>query len=473
MTKSLFTQSLTCAVGIAFFGLLAVGQTCLAQTASEAPAPRPTSWALKSGGFPSFALQQVGPSLEEIANATEPDSASSATQGGRASSLAARVKSRSRNYPRRDSRTAISLGNKHLNAIFGGFEQGAGLGGGLELTTADSIPGIEFRVTGLVSTRLYRAGEVDVFIPKIGDEKTHADIWYGYSRRTKDHFFGIGPRTPRSNITSFDLEQRNVNAALFRDFTDHFQAGVYIGYTDADAYRGELRDEPLIDVVFSNRPTVVPITRWAPGLNSGSKTVSYGAFAEYDRRNNSRGLTRGVYVYGRIASVDGLDKSFFNDYGWVEGEFDARGYVPLGSDKTSLAARVAFELKGPKEGSQIPFYDLARIGGRSSVRGFENFRFYGQNLLLGSVELRQTIIALKEDRGIDAFAFGDAGQVWGDNRSRTDPVVRQNERFDSRNWRASMGGGIQYRHSESLAARLDFGHSNEANKVYFSVTRGF
>jgi hypothetical protein len=36
-------------------------------------------------------------------------------------------------------------------------------------------------------------------------------------------------------------------------------------------------------------------------------------------------------------------------------------------------------------------------------------------MLMFSAEFRQTV-AIKEDRGIDVFVFGDTGQVWGDNR---------------------------------------------------------
>jgi outer membrane protein assembly factor BamA len=49
-------------------------------------------------------------------------------------------------------------------------------------------------------------------------------------------------------------------------------------------------------------------------------------------------------------------------------------------------------------------------------RGFKTFRFRGNNLALGSAELRQTVWTQSEDRGLDVFGFGDAGQVWGDNR---------------------------------------------------------
>jgi len=138
-----------------------------------------------------------------------------------------------------------------------------------------------------------------------------------------------------------------------------------------------------------------------------------------------------------------------------------------------LAVRGYASLKDPRGGSQIPFYDQSFLGGRMYGRGFKNFRFRGNNLALGSAELRQTVWTQSENRGLDVFGFGDAGQVWGDNRSTTDLTILRNQDFDSSNWRASVGGGLQYRYSNGFAGRVEIGHSHERNLIYFSITRGF
>ncbi|PYT08723.1 MAG: hypothetical protein DMF60_04025, partial [Acidobacteria bacterium] len=113
------------------------------------------------------------------------------------------------------------------------------------------------------------------------------------------------------------------------------------------------------------------------------------------------------------------------------------------------------------------------LGGRMYGRGFKTFRFRANNVELGSAELRQTVWTQSEDRGLDVFAFGDAGQVWGDNRSPTDPAILANQEFDSRNWRASVGGGFQYRYSRAFGGRIEIVHSHERNLIYLSITRGF
>ena len=365
------------------------------------------------------------------------------------------VKFRERNFPERSIRTAIGLGSEHVSAVFRGMRQGAGQALGVELSTAGAIPGVEFRATAQVTTKLYRLFEVEAYVPHLGDAKTHADIWFNYTRRTRDQFFGIGPRVSRALDTNYSLEERSFNAGVFRDFTKAVQAGVYTRRRNARAFRGEDDSEPAVDLLFSGSPAVVPASRFLPGLDTNADIISAGAYAVYDRRDNSRGLTRGAYLYGRVATNEGLRHGNFSDYGWLETELDGRGYVPLGGDKTSAALRAYAWLKDPRGGSQIPFYDMAFLGGRTYVRGYDTNRYFGNNLLMFSAELRQTVWSKSEKRGVDVFAFGDTGQVWGDNRSQIDPTVVRNDKFDSSNWRASFGGGAQYRISRAFAVRAE------------------
>jgi Omp85 superfamily domain len=388
------------------------------------------------------------------------------------SQVSDRYESRDRNAPRRDNLEAFRI-VKHLNALVSGFEQGAGLGLGLELTTADKIPGVEFRGKFIISTRFYRRLEAEAYIPSVGDKQTHADIWFNYIHRTRDNFFGIGPTTPDQPETNYASEYRTYNAMLYRDFTPELQSGIFVSLVNSNAYNGEDESEVPINVLFSGQPTVTPITRWLPGLNTNAKLITYGAFVEYDGRNNDLGLTKGAYLYGRYGSIDGLDNDSFSDFGWNEFSLDGRAYVPLGSDFTSVALRVYTELLDTKGGSQIPFYLLPWFGGRSHGRGFDNYRFRANNLLLFSIEPRRTVWKQSETKGLDVFVFGDGGQVWGDSRSTTNPQVLANDHMNSSFWRLGVGGGAQYRLSKNFAFRIDIGTCNERTHAYFSVSRGF
>jgi outer membrane protein assembly factor BamA len=404
---------------------------------------------------------------------TSPQPAASPSVADTIKKIVRDVKTRDRNFPERSSRTVIGVGTKYTGIVFRGMRQGAGFGGGLELSTADAIPSVEFRATAQVTTKLYRVFEGEAYVPRVGDDKTHADIWFNYTRRTRDNFFGIGPTVNRANETNYSLEERSFNAGLYRDFTRAVQAGVYVRFANARAFRGEDENDPPVGLLFSGDPSGVPATRFLPGLDTHTEIFSVGTYGAYDRRDNSRGLTRGAYLYGRVATNDGRKHDSFSDFGWFETELDGRGYIPLGGDKTSLALRSYAWLKHPKGGSQIPFYDMAFLGGRAYVRGYDEYRYFGNNLLMFSTELRQTVWSKSESKGVDVFAFGDAGQVWGDRRSRVDATVLRNDKFDSRNWRASVGGGAQYRAGSLLILRAELAHSNESNKFYFSIGRGF
>ncbi|MGH9842806.1 MAG: BamA/TamA family outer membrane protein [Blastocatellia bacterium] len=433
------------ALGLSLFGWMALGQPCRAQTVSEQPPDQATS------------PQQPAP------------------QGGGLNGLAKRIQSRTRNAQMREEQTAVNLGNKHLNALISSSQSaGVGVGFGLELTTADAVKWVEFRLQAVALPTIHHKFEASAYVPRLGDQRTHAEVSVSYGRRLRDNFFGLGSRDPKTEHTNFDLEARNFQVSVYREFTSGLQAGVYLQVSNSGAGRGNNDRHLPIDRLFSGDRTAVPPARWLPGLSSNAKVLSYGGFAEYDRRNDKRGLTRGAYFFGRIGSADGLEiKNTFSDYGWTFGELDGRVYVPLGSEKMSLALRGYSLLQSPKGGSQIPFYNLAWLGGQHFTRGFPDGRFRGNNSALFSTELLRTVWTGEEGRRLDIFAFGDAGQVWGDNRSRTDPLILANRDFDARNWRSGIGGGIQYKHKRGYFGRIQAGHSNERTLIYITLSRSF
>jgi Omp85 superfamily domain len=383
------------------------------------------------------------------------------------------LKSTCRDVPLRENLIAIDLrtkdlGTKYVRGIVGGFEQGSGIAGGVQFTTAQAIPHLEMRAAALTSTSFDERLDLEGVITFAGT-RNHADAWFSYMQRQTD-FFGIGPLSSSRIRTSFATDQRSYQGSLYRDIGGHLQGGVYTQLMNSHSGPGNnTNDEPITDS-FSGTPHQ-PLESWIPGFLSTTQILSYGSFFEYDTRDKSVDLTRGLDLYGRVASNDGMNNhAAFADYGWLEVEFDARGYIPLGSSRTSLAVRSRGQFKNPKGGSQIPFYDLSFLGGREYVRGYESYRFRGNDLLMFSTELRRTVYKKTDRRGVDVFGFADSGQVWGDARSS---ALAADQDFSSSKWRSGVGGGLQYRHSSALAARLEVGRSNEGARIYASLSRGF
>src|SRR5262249_47931393 len=214
-------------------------------------------------------------------------------------------KSIDRYAPLREKWAAIELRTKYLRGIVGGLEAGASLGVGLQATTADLFRYVEFRATAITSLKLYRRFEGEAYFSKVFDSNTHADLYFDYLRRTKDNFFGIGPKTPDLR-TNYDLERRSVNGSLYHNFSEDFILGGYFGISNAATYKGQ--DDSIIssDQIFSGNPNTVPVVAFAPGLHTNVRILSYGGFVSLDYRNNNVGLTKGAYFYGRVGYAEGL-----------------------------------------------------------------------------------------------------------------------------------------------------------------------
>lgn len=381
---------------------------------------------------------------------------------------------RDRLAPENSGRSGFNLGQPHLNFILGGFDQGASLAGGAELTTGKWFRHFELRGTALASVYGYHLFEGQLFIPRLFDSRTRLDAWFAYERRYRDTFFGLGPRSEYTDKTSTGAEYRSLNLILQRELAPQIKAGIFFRYANRSSRRGTNGSYTPVDQMFSGNPAAVPPGRWVPGLLQTTAYCSYGFFAEWDRRDDTFPLIRGTYLYGRFLSHDGMDRPAgeFADFGWIETELDGRGYIPAGN-KTSLAWRTLLDWRRPKGGSQIPYYEQSCAGGRMNLRGFNNYRFIAGSLLLFSLELRRVVWEKSGWLGIDAHLFGDLGQPWGDSRQPAGSINLANQRFSRDHWKSGLGGGVQFRLAKGLAFRTEIGFSHESSMVYFSFGTGF
>ncbi len=357
-----------------------------------------------------------------------------------------------REVPIRETLTALPLGNPHLRAIVGGFEQGGGIGAGVQVTSARTIPGVELRANALVSTKGNRRVDLDALFPNIGGTATHADVWFSYVARDTTIFL-LDPASGPDVDSEFSITRKSYQGSLYRDLWTHLQGGIYAQWMHADAE-------------VSTTATT-------------SRLLTFGAFAHYDSRDDSVGLTRGLDLYARAASTRTPGNSAtVADFGWTESELEGRAYIPLGAPTTSLLLRSRLQVKSPTDDSAgIPVYDLSWLGGRRTLRGSDSYRYRGNNLLVVSTELQHTIRALKPTRGIDVFGAADAGQTWGRSGGVVDAsgneLLPGQASFTSDGWHAGIGGGLQYRHSPTLGARIEVNRGPERTLIYASLSRGF
>ena len=134
---------------------------------------------------------------------------------------------------------------------------------------------------------------------------------------------------------------------------------------------------------------------------------------------------------------------------------DARQYIPIG-ERNTIAIQVAADFNL----GNVPFHQMAMLGGLVRLRGYYEGRFRDRNAIVTQVEWRMMPVVWRF--GLTAFVA--AGQVFDEF---------SNIRFDGIHWTA--GGGIRYQlnKEERVHIRLDAGAGIDSWGIYFNVLEAF
>ncbi len=177
-------------------------------------------------------------------------------------------------------------------------------------------------------------------------------------------------------------------------------------------------------------------------------------FVEADTRDAPGYPTRGgLYRLGSAMfhDVDGSGQSFRRV------DADATHYLPVIGGKWTVALRGRLALSQTGGGNEVPFYLMPTLGGRSTLRGYSDFRFRDRHAAFISVESRWPVFPM-----VDAAVFADAGRVA--------PAVA-----DSWGGRPEhdYGVGLRFHTASRSFARFDVAKGREGTRVALSVTTSF
>jgi hypothetical protein len=336
----------------------------------------------------------------------------------------------------------------HIQPSFGSLGDGSGFGVGARLTTADLLsPNFMPFIAAHGTMKRYLHAETGFELDPTGNSRRDFTIEAtGRLRiRPQDDFWGIGPDTTRAIRSSYELRETggSILAAL-HPWGKHFRFGVGMDYSSASISGGD-EEENVV-------PTTVafPVV---PGIN-GADLLGGIAFIEFDGRD-SIGIPRnGMLARFAVTSNDSVGRG---DFGFTQYRLNVETYVPLWSKRRVVSVRMLGDFNDPKGGSQIPFYRLARLGDSETLRGFDTWRFHGNNALAWNLDYRFAVAP-----GVDVLAFYDIGQVY----DRTDQV----------SWEAmrrTAGGGFQFRTAKAIVFRLLVGTSTEGQRVLLSFSPSF
>ncbi|MEM6263221.1 MAG: BamA/TamA family outer membrane protein [Bacteroidota bacterium] len=203
-------------------------------------------------------------------------------------------------------------------------------------------------------------------------------------------YYGIGVNTPEDAIAQVDGFSIAIRERLLRQIKGSLYAGLELDFTQ------------LSGVTF-NEKTSTPFVR--PQGSSGSTNYGIGIGVVFDERHNVLNARKGIFAEAGFLHYDdawGSDFSFTNYF------LDARYYLPT-TKKQVLAYQFLANLVLEDQGSEVPFNQLALMGGESLMRGYYLGRYRDNVLLATQIEYR--FLPLPFSKRFGATVFASAGGV--------------------------------------------------------------
>lgn len=246
-------------------------------------------------------------------------------------------------------------------------------------------------------------------------------------------YYGIGPVTSVKNPALVDAFQILLKQRVLRKLSKNFFFGPEVDYQLLSHVRFEQPEQGM--------PHAIPIG------GDGTQNLGFGFGFVYDSRHNVLNVRKGFF--GEIAYL-GTIKGFASEYGFGGMNIEVRSYHSIG--KSSV---IAWQVKSQFMHGDVPFNQLALLGGDRLMRGYYMGRYRDKNLMAAQVEYR--ILPFSFSKRIGAVAFASIGTVAPDLNS-----------FQIKHVRVACGVGFRFLvfPKKDIYIRFDFGFTKEGFNFY-------
>ena len=341
----------------------------------------------------------------------------------------------------------ITSGVAGVRVKLGGLVSGSGFAVGPEYLRRDLLRDrMIFRASARGSIRKYYLVDTELSMPRLADDHVFVNLYAVHRNYPSINYYGPGPRSAKTGRSDYMLEDTSASARFGVRPVRHFNLGIIGEYLAVNVGPG--RDDRFVsaDRIYNESST--------PGISEQSDFGHYGAFVQYDYRDNPGGpRVGGNYLFEASTFTDlELKRGTFNRY-----QMEVQQYIPFFNQRRVIALRGRSVLTDPHEGQVVPFYLQSVLGGSDDLRGFRPFRFYNNNSLVFNAEYRWEVFS-----GLDMALFADAGKVY--------PRWQQTN-FE--NLEASFGFGFRFNVRNDVFLRIDTGFSREGFQVWFKFNNVF
>jgi hypothetical protein len=280
-----------------------------------------------------------------------------------------------------------------------------------------------------ISVKSYRMAQARVEMPKFLKSRLALGAQARWQDFGRVDYFDIGPGTSVDNRSIYGIESTQLTAyATLRPFR-WMDIGGQIGWMNPVT---NYHEGPFLARLLSSK-TFVPMevsatidTRDYPG-HPTSGIVLRGVGARYDDR------TSGAQSFDKV-------------------EAEAASFVPLGGGRVVLALHGRYVgTEARAQGGSVPFYMQPSLGGVTTLRGFTDYRFHDDHMLLAQAEMRLALMT-----HLDFAVFADAGNVAG-------------RRGDLDLSKQSIGAGLRLHTRRETFAMLDVANGDEGWRFLFRL----
>lgn len=249
-------------------------------------------------------------------------------------------------------------------------------------------------------------------------------------------FWGVGNKQPFNAQELYDVTFPRIKLNALKRVAPNTYAGIKYNYDDFRVTRvdsGGILDNG--NVIGSR----------------GGNVSSLGAVLKYDSRDNLFYPTKGYFAELSFQVDNKAISSSFNNNRLI---FDGSTYFT-----TKFKHTLALNLYSVIGNGDIPFNQMALLGGTKKMRGFYEGRYRDNNLLMVQTEYRAPLFWR-----IGAVAFISAGDV-------SDKVSN----FNLSDFKLAYGGGLRFLldKKQKINIRLDIGWADPKPNFYLTVTEAF
>ncbi len=267
-----------------------------------------------------------------------------------------------------------------------------------------------------------------------------------YRYLPEEDFYGLGPDSELDNRTTYLQEQGRLYLTTGYQITPHFVWIINGGFQKNEIRSGKASSLPSTEDVFDDTS--------ASGLSKPPDYARWGTQVLLDHRDEPGNPHKGFMIALAYSRFDDRseDAFSFNRYG-----LDARAFVPLGSPQRVLALRAGLLVDNADRNHTVPFFMQRSLGGSHTLRGFDSFRWRGEEIMLYQAEYRWEPLPFW-----DLDAFVEAGAVGG-------PV----EDLSFSNLELDWGLGTRFKTYRDVVLRFEIAFSRETTRYYIRGSTSF